>query len=280
MLAGGSRLWRSTNIKSGSPAWTPITGCEGHQLHQRDCRRAGSIGCRVGRRATWARSTAPRTVPAPSRASLGESPDARQLRLAHRDQRGRFQRCLRRDRQLRIDQRRQDRRTAERRGRTPPARQPPDCPTCRSTICEIDPANPNTIYAGTEVGVFVSQDGGATWDLPQDGPANVSVDELFWMGAHAGGGDARPRDVRGRLERRRPAEGCGGPGPARLRFGGGLRTERTAARDDRQFGGLPLTIYSLSIDGPHVDYSIAGPRAPARCRSAALLGRDDVRAAG
>ena len=48
---------------------------------------------------------------------------------------------------------------------------------------EIDPANPDTIYAGTEVGVFVSQDGGATWDLPQDGPANVSVDELFWMGA-------------------------------------------------------------------------------------------------
>ena len=23
-------------------------------------------------------------------------------------------------------------------------------------------------------------------------------------------------------------------------------------------GGLPLTIYSLSIDGPHVDYAIAG----------------------
>src|SRR5258705_8268897 len=46
----------------------------------------------------------------------------------------------------------------------------------------IDPRNPNTIYAASEVGVFVSADGGTTWDLPQDGPANVRVDQLFWMG--------------------------------------------------------------------------------------------------
>jgi regulation of enolase protein 1 (concanavalin A-like superfamily) len=47
----------------------------------------------------------------------------------------------------------------------------------------IDPARPDTIYAATEVGVFVSADGGRTWELPQDGPANVCVDELFWMGS-------------------------------------------------------------------------------------------------
>ena len=44
----------------------------------------------------------------------------------------------------------------------------------------ISPANPSFIYVGTEVGIFASEDGGATWRLPQDGPANVSVDELFW----------------------------------------------------------------------------------------------------
>jgi hypothetical protein len=32
------------------------------------------------------------------------------------------------------------------------------------------------------VGVFTSEDGGATWNVPQDGPANVSVKELFWIG--------------------------------------------------------------------------------------------------
>jgi len=46
----------------------------------------------------------------------------------------------------------------------------------------IDPEHPDTIYAATEVGVFVSDDGGQSWELPQDGPANVCVDQLFWMG--------------------------------------------------------------------------------------------------
>jgi regulation of enolase protein 1 (concanavalin A-like superfamily) len=47
---------------------------------------------------------------------------------------------------------------------------------------ELDPFDALTIYAGTEVGLFVSHDRGATWELPTDGPANVSVDELFIMG--------------------------------------------------------------------------------------------------
>lgn len=44
----------------------------------------------------------------------------------------------------------------------------------------INPTNPNHLYVGTEIGVFTSEDGGATWDVSQDGPANVSVDELFF----------------------------------------------------------------------------------------------------
>lgn len=44
------------------------------------------------------------------------------------------------------------------------------------------PRNPNLIYVGTEVGIFTSGDAGANWDLPNGGPANVSVDELFWIG--------------------------------------------------------------------------------------------------
>ncbi|MBI2864351.1 MAG: VWA domain-containing protein [Chloroflexi bacterium] len=45
----------------------------------------------------------------------------------------------------------------------------------------IHPKNSNLLYAGTEVGVFASKDSGATWTVPQSGPANVSVDELFWL---------------------------------------------------------------------------------------------------
>jgi hypothetical protein len=43
------------------------------------------------------------------------------------------------------------------------------------------PFNPQTIHVGTEVGICVSFDGGATWSAPADGPVNVSVDELNYM---------------------------------------------------------------------------------------------------
>lgn len=46
----------------------------------------------------------------------------------------------------------------------------------------IHPADPNILYVGTEVGVFASTDAGVNWEVPQDGPANVSVQELFWLG--------------------------------------------------------------------------------------------------
>lgn len=43
------------------------------------------------------------------------------------------------------------------------------------------PNNSNKIYVGTEIGVFTSDNGGATWLAVLDGPANVSVDELVFM---------------------------------------------------------------------------------------------------
>ncbi len=57
----------------------------------------------------------------------------------------------------------------------------PDVPV-RSLI--ISPVNPKNLYVGTEVGLFASEDAGATWQLPQGGPANVSVDEVFYSGRH------------------------------------------------------------------------------------------------
>jgi len=37
------------------------------------------------------------------------------------------------------------------------------------------------VYAATDVGVFASEDGGANWSVPHDGPSNVAVFQLFWM---------------------------------------------------------------------------------------------------
>jgi len=44
------------------------------------------------------------------------------------------------------------------------------------------PRNPNLLYVGTEIGIFSSDDAGVTWEVQQNAPANVSVDDLFWMG--------------------------------------------------------------------------------------------------
>ncbi len=48
---------------------------------------------------------------------------------------------------------------------------------------EIHPSPTGThwIYAATEVGLFTSENGGAGWRVPQDGPAGVRIDDLFWL---------------------------------------------------------------------------------------------------
>jgi photosystem II stability/assembly factor-like uncharacterized protein len=47
----------------------------------------------------------------------------------------------------------------------------------------VNAINHDWIYVGTEIGVFVSEDAGQTWAVPNSGPANVPVDELFWRNA-------------------------------------------------------------------------------------------------
>jgi len=51
----------------------------------------------------------------------------------------------------------------------------PDAP---ANALEIDPAAPNTMYVGTDVGVWVTTDGGANWSPFNDGLPNVDVYDL------------------------------------------------------------------------------------------------------
>jgi hypothetical protein len=46
----------------------------------------------------------------------------------------------------------------------------------------IDPNDPNTVYVATGIGLFVSHDAGASWDV-EDGFPNVRTDQLFWSGS-------------------------------------------------------------------------------------------------
>jgi hypothetical protein len=41
--------------------------------------------------------------------------------------------------------------------------------------------NPQLLYAGTEVGLLASEDGGQSWSASNDGPANVPIEELSWI---------------------------------------------------------------------------------------------------
>jgi photosystem II stability/assembly factor-like uncharacterized protein len=45
----------------------------------------------------------------------------------------------------------------------------------------VHPDRSQLLYLGAEVGLFASEDGGATWSPTNEGPTNCSVDDLFWM---------------------------------------------------------------------------------------------------
>lgn len=45
---------------------------------------------------------------------------------------------------------------------------------------EAHPAKPSWLYVGTSVGLFTSENSGATWSASNEGPANVQVSALHW----------------------------------------------------------------------------------------------------
>jgi len=54
-------------------------------------------------------------------------------------------------------------------------------PSAPARSLAVHPRNSNWIYLGTEVGIFASEDGGNTWRVPHDGPANVAVRQLIFV---------------------------------------------------------------------------------------------------
>ncbi len=57
---------------------------------------------------------------------------------------------------------------------------PNNIPPAPIRAIAIHPTQTNLLYVGTEVGIFSSDDAGVSWDFENNGPANVSVDELVW----------------------------------------------------------------------------------------------------
>lgn len=65
---------------------------------------------------------------------------------------------------------------------------PDDIPAIQVNTVSIHPLNTNWMYAGTDLGVFSSEDRGQTWSYTaldgwNEGPAMVEVSQLFWEGS-------------------------------------------------------------------------------------------------
>ncbi len=58
----------------------------------------------------------------------------------------------------------------------------PSLPQVPVRTLAIHPRRASYLYLGTEVGLFTSEDFGATWSPTNEGPTNCAVSELFWMG--------------------------------------------------------------------------------------------------
>jgi hypothetical protein len=46
----------------------------------------------------------------------------------------------------------------------------------------VHPRRSEALYLGTELGMFASENSGASWSPANEGPTNCSVEDLFWMG--------------------------------------------------------------------------------------------------
>ena len=179
MLAGGSSLWRSTNVKATTPTWTAIKPDPGSSISAIAVAQGDSDRIWVGHNNGQVYRTENGTVASPSwtRVDAGSTP------LPDRY-------CTR----LTIDPSDPNRvyatfggynsgnvwRTADN-GATW-ANISSGLPSAPVRSLVVAPFNSNYLYIGTEVGVLASENGGSSWSSGNDGPANVSVDELFWMG--------------------------------------------------------------------------------------------------
>lgn len=88
-------------------------------------------------------------------------------------------------------------------------------PSAPVSALEVHPTVPGWIYAGTDIGIFTSTDNGMTWSAATQGPGTVAIDELLWKdnstlvaGTHGRG--AYLADVSLEIELLEPVPGIAG----------------------------------------------------------------------
>ncbi len=181
MLAGGNNLWRSTDVKDATPAWSNIKIGSGSYISAIAVAQGNSDIIWVGHNNGDVYATANGTAANPTwtRMDLG-TPN-----LPNRV-------CTR----LTIDPSNYNKvyatfggfnadnvyRTTD--GGTTWANIATGLPSAPVRSLVIAPFNSNFLYVGTDVGVFASANGGTSWSPGNEGAANVAVDELIWMNSY------------------------------------------------------------------------------------------------
>ncbi len=183
MLAGGCSLWRSTNVKAATPSWASIKPpAAGSAISAIAVAPGNSAVIWVGHNTGDVYKTTNGTVAAPTWAQVDVNTPNLPDRYATR---------------VTIDKNNADIVYVTFGGFSPDnvwrttdggltwaditgsgLTGIPDVPV-RSLV--IHPDNSSWLYAGTELGIFTSENGGTDWLIPHAGPTNTSVDELFWM---------------------------------------------------------------------------------------------------
>jgi hypothetical protein len=185
MLAGGARLWRSSNLKAATPAWSSIKASIGSNISAIAITPGNANLCWVGHNNGDVYRSTDCVASAPAWTRVDQNGAGLPNRMVTR---------------ITIDPADAARVYVTFGGfsgdnvwRTPDAGASwtdvtglgatglPDVPV---RDLDVHPADPHLLYAATEVGIFTSEDMGVTWQVPHDGPSNVSVDELFWMGSN------------------------------------------------------------------------------------------------
>ncbi len=184
MLAGGRDLWRTTNLKAGLPTWTSIKGSIGTNISAVTVAPGNSNIIWLGHNGGQLYRTANGQAASPSWTTVDDNSATNPLpnRMINN---------------LTLDPANSNNvyvglsgysagnlwRTTNGGGAWTNASGAgaTALPNVPVYAVAVHPTQANWLYAGTDLGIFTSEDGGVTWKTgPNDGPANVPVYQLFW----------------------------------------------------------------------------------------------------
>ncbi len=177
MLGGGLSLWRSTNATAGTPTWASIKASVGSNISAITVQEGNSDVIWVGHNNGDVYRTTNGTNAAPTWTKMDDNPAALPGRKVMR---------------VTLDPANANRVfvcfagyntdnlwESTNGGATWASK--PGMPAAPVRDVEIHPARGTYLYAGSEVGLLVSENGGTSWSSSAT-PAYASIDELMWSG--------------------------------------------------------------------------------------------------